>query len=858
MKTITRTGFWSDICVLPSGRFAHVVSDRGAVAAYEGVEQAPPLWRQTLPTDVLRFLRCARAPDGSIAAIGQAVDGRAWIVRAGSVEPLDVAAGVNPVAIRHDGQRWVAYTMVAADRCREIRLDGGTRDIQAPAGASGIREVRADGAVVFAESGPAGSPALAVAGYAFDDYARSGGLICGLVGNRIGVLLEAGPHYFSLIAGSVQLGVRGSRNGTRLGVCAMTEAGAFFAEFDQPYPPHEPPVQTSVVQPSITTPQPASPPAVTITAFAPSAGTVPLTVVAKAAITGGVVNTFTWRWRRSGEAEWHSAPPVPSTDVDHTFVFDAPGKYEISLRGDGPGGIAETGMRREVTVNPKVESPRPEPVEVLLSLPIPGNVSFQTASGRFLCSDLGTSDIRLVCDREQVGAWETFELMPAGNARVRFRAANGRFVTAESGGGRELVANRTSAPGPWEEFQIALIGEDRVAIKTSNGRYVSADSGAPGVLHAIGTSPGPAETFKPSRLLGRSFRPGTIQGRLRIDGRAFVNDAGTFRPLFASALSILARSSDDMRGFLDWAARTGFNGIRVFAGALGWAPQSAAQARAVLPQLLTEAAARGLYVEVTAITDSRNGGYDPAEHFRAVARIAEQGSNAILEVANEPYHGTQADAIHSADTLLAMGRQSQLSFALGAAQSDESVEMGGGSFVTAHLDRGRDKWNQVRRVRELAMLSETTRKPVLNNEPIGAGETSDRGRRESDPAFFFCLGALNHIFEVGGVFHSEAGLHAALPGPVQQACADAFVEGSRIVPVDDRLVFKNATWADSPIVKARFDETVIRAYTGVAGSAAWTVLVGLSGDPGLELRSPWRIARRLAQRPGVEVLQLER
>ena len=157
--------------------------------------------------------------------------------------------------------------------------------------------------------------------------------------------------------------------------------------------------------------------------------------------------------------------------------------------------------------------------------------------------------------------------------------------------------------------------------------------------------------------------------------------------------------------------------------------------------------------------------------------------------------------------------------------------MGGGSFVTAHLDRGRDKWNQVRRVRELAVLGDTTRKPVVNNEPIGAAESSQAGRRESDPAFFFCMGALNRVFEVGGVFHSEAGLNGALPGPVQQACAEAFVEGSRIVPADDRLVFKNATWADSPVVKARFDDTIIRAYTGVGGSAAWTVLVGLSGIP---------------------------
>ena len=604
-----------------------------------------------------------------------------------------------------------------------------------------------------------------------------------------------------------------------------------------------------------------TPPAVTITQFGPAAGPAPLTVVAIAAITSGVIDTLTWRWRRAGEAGWQSAPPVTSTQREHRYVFDDPGRYEISLRGDGPDGMAETGARREVTVSPATEAP-PRPPTVappVLPQPIPGPVTLRTAAGRFLCSDRDTPDVRIVCDRQQAGAWETFEVVLAGNGRVRLRAnANGRFVTAEDGGGRELVANRTTPPGAWEEFQIVPVENDAVAIKTVNGHFVSADSGAPGVVRAVATEAGAAEAFKPSRPLVRIFKPGAIQGRLRVDGRAFVNDAGTFRPVFTSGLSLLAKSADDRRLFLDWAARTGFNGVRVFAGALTWAAQTAEHARNRLSELLADAAARGLYVEVTAITDSRDGGYDPTTHFQVIARLAEQAGNAILEVANEPYHGTQSDPIHSAGTLLSIGRQTPVPFALGAAEDDESVEMGGGTFVTAHLDRGRDKWNQVRRVRELAVLGDTTRKPVINNEPIGAAEASHPGRRESDPAFFFCMGALNRVFEVGGVFHSDAGLNAVLPGPVQQACADGFVEGSRIVPSEDRLAFMNATWAGSPVVNARFDQTIIRAYTGVSGNAAWTVLVGLSGDPGLELRPPWRITKRLADRPGVAVLQLEK
>lgn len=80
MKTITRTGFWSDVCVLPSGRFAHVVSDRGAVAAYEGVEQTPPLWRQTLATDMLRFLHGVRVrpTDRSRRSVRRPTDAGGW------------------------------------------------------------------------------------------------------------------------------------------------------------------------------------------------------------------------------------------------------------------------------------------------------------------------------------------------------------------------------------------------------------------------------------------------------------------------------------------------------------------------------------------------------------------------------------------------------------------------------------------------------------------------------------------------------------------------------------------------------------------------------------------------------------
>lgn len=342
---------------------------------------------------------------------------------------------------------------------------------------------------------------------------------------------------------------------------------------------------------------------------------------------------------------------------------------------------------------------------------------------------------------------------------------------------------------------------------------------------------------------------------LSIDGRFFLRGADTFRPIFTSALSILRpdRSDDDVRAFLDWAVATGFNGLRLFAGRLSWANQTAEGARARLPFVLAEAASRGLHVEVTAITDSKDGGYAVGEHARAIGDLLTTAT--ILEIANEPWHSSQSDSVHGAGFLAGLGRGV---FALGAAQSDESDAMAGGSYVTVHLSRSRDKWNQVRRVRELENLSSATHKPVLNNEPIGADEQAQPGRRESDPAFFFCLGVLNRLFEVGGVFHSQAGLHADLPGPQQQRCAEAFVTGSRSIPTDDRLHFENAGWRTSPIKTARFTETVVRAYTGVSGDRAWTVLVGLTGDPGLVWQNGWAVSGTLATWPGVELLELHR
>lgn len=353
---------------------------------------------------------------------------------------------------------------------------------------------------------------------------------------------------------------------------------------------------------------------------------------------------------------------------------------------------------------------------------------------------------------------------------------------------------------------------------------------------------------------------------IRVDGRFFVTDAGTFRARFQSGLSILARPPPARDAFLDETVALGFNGIRVFAGDLGWAGQTPASARDALPALLEAAQARGLYVDVSALT---GGGFDVESHLRAIVAIVAAHPNAILEVANEIGHATQSEIGKDMPRLLDLARRSipvGVVWTLGAPDgpyktdepSNGAYVADGGSFNDAHLDRGRDTWNQIRRLREIAAISETTRKPAMSGEPIGAAEVADPGKRRNDPEFFFAMGALCRGFELGCVFHSEAGLQAGLLGPEQRKCAAAFIAGWRAIETQDRLQFFNAGWPGSPVTKANFDTGITRAYSFLAGGRGWTVLVGRVGEPSIEWGGGWRPVGVVADIPGVRIIEITR
>ena len=311
----------------------------------------------------------------------------------------------------------------------------------------------------------------------------------------------------------------------------------------------------------------------------------------------------------------------------------------------------------------------------------------------------------------------------------------------------------------------------------------------------------------------------------------------------------------EARAFVEWARTSGFNVLRVLTMLPngGWLELSPEAGRRASARVFALAREHGLYVQAVALanTGERSGRYGTdaflREQVREIGRLCASAGNCVLEIANEPYHRTQADL----DVPALMERLQRevpdgLPTAWGAAGDEASRAMAGGTFVVVHVDRSGDRWARVARMRGLAALSAATGKFVVDNEPIGAAERPERSRRDSAPEAFFAQGALSRVLDVGSTFHCQDCLVARVPGPVQQRCARAFIAGTRFVS-DDVTVLPSVH--DGPVEEPSPEWTV----TGTGGGHGFVVTLGPAAKTAPRFRPGWRDSTRIAARPGVEV-----
>lgn len=273
-------------------------------------------------------------------------------------------------------------------------------------------------------------------------------------------------------------------------------------------------------------------------------------------------------------------------------------------------------------------------------------------------------------------------------------------------------------------------------------------------------------------------------GHLRISGTRFIEaDGSPFHWRGISAFRLLEfvahGREKDAETYLKWAASKRLNVVRVFAMADGIFQLSPEDGARALPRLLEIARRHGIYVEVVAFTGTSVIKVDRAAFVKRVAAICARHPNALLELANEPGHPTQAVEMHGPrhlQSLLPMVPK-EVPVALGSVEYEDGFAAG--TYVTWHSPRGRD-W--VKRVEEGAALITKFRKPVVNDEPIGAADAAVPGRRDNKPANFRAAATAMRRAGIGATFHYEGGIQTRLPTKTEMACLDAWLAGLRTVP----------------------------------------------------------------------------
>ena len=304
-----------------------------------------------------------------------------------------------------------------------------------------------------------------------------------------------------------------------------------------------------------------------------------------------------------------------------------------------------------------------------------------------------------------------------------------------------------------------------------------------------------------------------------MDGTLFTNaDGSRFHWRGITAFRLVEQVAHGREGeavaYLDWARSRGITVVRVLTMAKHLFELTPADGLAALPRLLELAADRGVHVEVVALADTAEYDVDLDAHVSAVGKIAAAHPNAFVEIANEPFHGTQDPALHDRATLdrLAALVPGEVVVAHGSARTveDSLAAKPGGDYVTVHMPRGGgDPWDHVRELAAGAALIAHYGRPVVSDEPIGAAPQAIRSRRDDSPERFRAAALLTRMTGLHATFHYEAGLQASVPlGPELEAF-EAWREAWELLPDDiERGSFQVVETAHGAAFETRLDGEV--------------------------------------------------
>jgi hypothetical protein len=276
----------------------------------------------------------------------------------------------------------------------------------------------------------------------------------------------------------------------------------------------------------------------------------------------------------------------------------------------------------------------------------------------------------------------------------------------------------------------------------------------------------------------------TAEAHLRVSGTQFQTPYGTtfeWRGITSfRLLEFVAHGREpEADAYLSWAASKKLTVVRVLGMADGLFKLSPPDGLKALPRLLEMAQKRGLYVEVVALADTAAMRLDIPGHVKAVAEICGRYPNALLEIANEPVHPTQARVLHDPTYCKSLARFVPAGVPVSLGSVENGNGFGGATYVTWHAPRAAGaEWP--RRIAEQGTaLVRKFKKPVVSDEPMGAADAASPGRRDNNPDRFRQAAEASRRAGIGATFHYEGGLQSKLPSAIETACLDAWLAGLR-------------------------------------------------------------------------------
>lgn len=285
----------------------------------------------------------------------------------------------------------------------------------------------------------------------------------------------------------------------------------------------------------------------------------------------------------------------------------------------------------------------------------------------------------------------------------------------------------------------------------------------------------------------RRLPNGGESGWLEVRGRRLLTAAGTWRSRGFSDFKLFQKFLDgeDLDGLLTERIQVGANELRVFGmfnGGIGrFLPVTYGDGYWVgLDAFLNKLASRGLRVEFVVFADAQNILVDiPSQlaHLERIAAILTTHWNTRGELVNEwPQNGVDPTMFENPPGLTLWSRGSNL--------GDQPPFYPHWDFITDHPGRNSEWPRKV----EARPISDAFGVPASEDEPMGAAEADQPGRRSASVEDFSYLGGLCSLWATGGcTFHSDAGILSVPLGPVQKAAARAFFSALTFAPSDAPL-----------------------------------------------------------------------